>query len=69
MKTFCIVNADDGEIVYAYVPADSLENALVSFSKTMPKDVYRFIWMFGKVGNAPYIITDKRVYITGFECC
>ena len=69
MNIYCIVNADNGEIDYAYVPAASLEDALVAFSKVMPKEVYNFVWMFGKIGDAPYIFTDNGTRITGFECC
>ena len=68
MKTFAIVNADDGEQLFAYIVSDCLENALDIYARQMDNSLYDSAWMHAHIGSAPYIVTDKVVLITGYEC-
>ena len=66
MNKYGIVNADNG-IQIGFIIADTMENALIKFSRKMPKWAYKFNWMFAHIGSAPYIVTDTMVRITAFE--
>jgi hypothetical protein len=66
MNKYGIVNADNGQ-QFALVCADSMEHALVKFSKKMPRFAYKFTWIFARIGSAPYIVTDNGTKITAFE--
>ena len=68
MKTFCIVNADNGEIVYKYTIAPNLQTALIWFAVEMPHALYKYTWNLDYIGSAPYIFTDNGTRITGYEC-
>lgn len=68
-KTYCIVNADDGEIVYKYIKSWSLQQALIWFAMEMRHPLYDFTWNIDYIGDAPYIVTDNGTRITGYECC
>lgn len=66
MKTFGIVYAEGGEEITT-IEAETMEDAMITFSKQMPQDLYKSLWIFSCIGTAPYIVTDTMIEITACE--